>query len=139
MPHDREELLGLIEDRLSIASRWLSARRDAADRHLEPVRARLDFTRRELRVDVARSIRHALARVHAKLEDLDRELDVPPAPATIRREELDAMRRHVRLTATLLPHVSNLDDPGWRSAREEYERSWEEIHLAMERGAAPSR
>ncbi len=139
MPHDREELLWLIEDRLSIASRWLAARRDAAERHLEPARARLEFTRRELRVDVARSIRHALAHVHAMLEDVDRELDAPPAPATMRREELDAMRRHVRLTAKLLPQVSNLDDPGWVPAREEYERSWDEIHRVMERGATPSR
>ena len=60
-------------------------------------------------------------------------------PATIRREELDAMRRHLRVTATLLPHLSNLDDPGWGPAHEEYERSWDEIHRAMERDAAPSR
>jgi hypothetical protein len=49
------------------------------------------------------------------------------------------MRRHLRLTTTLLPHVSNLDDPGWGPAREEYERSWDEVHRAMQGGAAPFR
>ncbi len=139
MLHDREELLRLLEDRLSTVSRWLAARRVAAERHVEELGAHLASARREIRKDAAQSAHDALARTRATLDDMDREIDAPPGPATIRREELDAMRRHLRLTATLLPHVSNLDDPGWRSAREEYERSWEEIHLAMERGAAPSR
>ncbi len=139
MPRDREELLWLIEDRLSTISRWLGARRVAGERHLETVRAHLESARRELREDTRTSVRDALARARATLDDMDRELDAPPGPATLRREELDAMKRHLRLTATLLPHVSNLDDPGWRAAHDEYERSWDEIHRAMTGGATPSR
>ncbi len=138
MFRDREELLWLIEDRLSIASRWLAARRAAGEREVEQLRADLDSVRREIRKDTAHSVHDALARARATLDDMERELDAPSIPA-IRSEELDAMRRHVRLTATLLPHVSNLDDPGWGPAHEEYERSWDEIHRAMEHGAAPSR
>jgi len=139
MPHDREELLWLIEDRLSIASRWLAGRRVAGEREVEQLRADLDSVGREIRKDAAHSAHDALARARATLDDMDRELDAPPVPATIGREEFDAMRRHLRLTATLLPHVSNLDDPGWGPAREEYERSWDEVHRAMRGGAAPSR
>ncbi len=139
MPRDREELRWILEDRLSTVSRWLAARRDADEREVEQLRADLDSMQRELREHTTRSVLDALARARATLDDMDRELDAPPVPATIRREELDAMRRHLRLTATLLPHVSNLDDPGWGPAREEYERSWDEVHRAMQGGAAPSR
>jgi hypothetical protein len=139
MPRDRQELLWLIEDRLSIASRWLAARRVAGERHLETVRAHLESVRHELRKDAAQSVHDALARARATLDDMDREIDAPPRPATIRREELEAMRRHLRVTATLLPHLSNLDDPAWGPAHEEYERSWDEVHRAMQGGAAPSR
>ena len=140
MPGNREELRWtMVEDRLSTVSRWLAARRDADEREVEQLRADLDSVWRELREHAAKSMRHGLARARATLDDMDRDLDAPPRPATIRREELDAMRRHLRVTATLLPHLSNLDDPGWGPAHEEYERSWDEIHRAMERDAAPSR
>src|SRR5512138_2469510 len=140
MPGSREELRWtIVEDRLATASRWLAARRDADEREIEQLRADLDSVWREFREHAAKSIRHGLARARARLDDMDRELDAPPVPATIRREELDAMRRHLRLTATLLPHLSNLDDPGWGPAHEEYERSWDEILRVMKRDATPSR
>ncbi len=140
MPRDREEIRWtIVEDRLSTASRWLAARRHAHEADLESARANLDRVRRELREDAAQSVRDALARARATLDDMDRELDAPRTHATIRREELDAMRRHLRVTATLLPHLSNLDDPGWGPAHEEYERSWDEILRVMERDAAPAR
>ncbi len=140
MPGNREELRWtILEDRLSTVSRWLVARRDAHERKVEQLRADLDSVWRELCEHAAKSMRHGLARARATLDDMAREIDAPQTPATIGREELDAMRRHVRVTATLLPHVSNLDDPAWRSAHEEYERSWDEIHRIVERGLSPSR
>ncbi len=139
MPRDRKELRWMLEDRLSTASRWLAARRDAGERELEELRAHLESVQRELRKDAAQSVRDALARARATLDDMDREIDAPPGPAAIRREELEAMRRHLRVTATLLPHLSNLDDPGWGPAHEEYERSWDEILRLMKRDARPSR
>ena len=140
MPGNREELRWtIVEDRLSTASRWLAARRVAGEGHLETLRAHLESVRHELRKDAAQSVRDALARAHATLEDMDREIDAPPRPARIRREELEAMRRHLRVTATLLPHLSNLDDPCWGPAHAEYERSWDEILRVMKRDATPSR
>ncbi len=139
MPGHREELRWtIVEDRLSTVSRWLAARRDADEREVEQLRADLDSVWRELREHAAKSMRHGLARARARLDAMDCDLDPIPRPATIRREELDAMKRHLRVTATLLPHLANLDDPGWGPAHEEYERSWDEIHRAMERDAARS-
>ncbi len=140
MPGHREELRWtVVEDRLSTASRWLAARRDAGEREVEELRAHLESVRRDLRTDAAQSVRDARARARATLDDMDRELEPPRTHATIRREELEAMRRHLRVTATLLPHLSNLDDPGWGPAHEEYERSWDEILRLMKRNATPSR
>ncbi len=66
---------------------------------------------------------------------MERDDEVPPPHGALRREEIQALRRHLRLTARLLPHISNLDDPGWGPAREEYERSWEEVGRAFEGGS----
>ena len=140
MPGHREEVRWtIVEDRLSTASRWLAARRDAGEREVEQLRADLDSVGREIRKDAAHSVHDALARARATLDDMDRELEAPRTHATIRRDELEAMRRHLRVTATLLPHLSNLDDPGWGPAHEEYERSWDEILRVMKRDATPSR
>ena len=140
MPGNREELRWtIVEDRLSTASRWLAARRDAGEREVEQLRADLDSVGREIRKDAAHSVQDTLARARATLDDMDRELEAPRTHATIRRDELEAMRRHLRVTATLLPHLYNLDDPGWGPAQEEYERSWDEIRRVMKRDATPSR
>ena len=139
MARHREELLWTLEDRLSTLSKWLAARRQAGERDVEQLRAHLDSLRGELRERAARSGHHAVARARATLDDMDRELEAPPGPATIGREELDATRRHVRLTAALLPHVYDVDDRAWRSAHEEYERSWDEIVRLVERRRSPSR
>jgi hypothetical protein len=137
MPRDRQQLLWLLEDRLSTVSRWLAARRVAGERHLEQLRAHLESVRRELRWDTAQSVRDALARARVTVEAMERGSEAPPPHTAIRREELEALRRHIELTATLLPHVSNLDDPGWRPAYEQYERSWDELHRVLEGRAAP--
>ncbi len=139
MARDHEELLWNLEDRLSTVSRWLAARRIAGARRAEQLRAHLESARRELRRNGAHSVHAALARARATLDDMDRELAAPPADATIHREELDAMRHHLRVTGTLLPHVYNLDDPGWLPAHEEYERSWDEVVEVIQRGATPPR
>jgi hypothetical protein len=140
MPGNREELRWtIVEDRLSTASRWLAARRDSDEREVEQLRADLDSVWRELREHAAQSIRHGLARARARLDGMDRDIDPLPRPAPVRREELEAMRHHLRVTATLLPHLANLDDPGWGPAHEEYERSWDEILRVMKRDATPSR
>lgn len=139
MPRDREELLRRIEDRLSTVSKWLAARRAADERRLEGLRALVEWVRRELESEIARSAHDALARVRAATDGMDGGDGMPPPPAALRREELESLRRHLQLTATLLPRLSNLDDPGWGPAHEEYERSWEGVRHAYEegRGARP--
>ena len=86
----------------------------------------------------ADDVRRAVARARATLEDMDRDYEAPPPHVALRRDELQALRRHLQLTANLLPHVSNLDGPGWPTAHEEYERSWDEMLRAFhsEGGAA---
>ncbi len=132
MPRDRQELLWLLEDRLSAVSRWLAARRVAGERSVEQLRAHLESVRRELRKESAQSAHDALARARATVEEMEREDQVPQLHGPPRREEVQALRRHLELTATLLPHMSNLDDPGWAAAHDDYERSWEEVHRAFE-------
>ncbi len=132
MPRDRQEILRRLEGRLSTASRWLAARRLAGEQRIERLRADLESVRREIRKKTAQSTHDALARARATVDEMEREDQVPQNQGPLRREELDALRRHLRVTVTLLPHVSNLDDPGWRAAHEEYERSWEEVHRAFE-------
>jgi hypothetical protein len=70
---------------------------------------------------------------------MERDYDAPPPHGAIRREELRAMRRHLQVTATVLPHVSNLDDPWWGPAYEKYERSWDDLHRAFEGSAVRTR
>ncbi len=132
MPRDTQELLWLIEDRLSALSRWLAARRAGGEQRLERLRAQLEATQRETWQETKQSAHDALARARAALDDMEREDQVPQRRGPLRREELHALRRHLQVTATLLPHISNLDDPAWSAAHEEYERSWEEVHRALE-------
>ncbi len=132
MPRDRQELLRELEDRLSTVSRWLAARRAAGEQRIERLRAHLESVRREIRKNTEQSAHDALERARATVDEMAREDQVPRLHGPLRREELHALRRHLQVTATLLPHVSNLDDPGWGAAHEAYERSWEEVHRAFE-------
>ncbi len=132
MARDRQELLWALEERLSTVSRWLAAGRLAGEQRIERLRAHLESARREIRNKTEQSAHDALARARATVDEMAREDQVPVLHGPLRREELHALRRHLQVTATLLPHVSNLDDPGWRAAREEYDRSWDEVHRAFE-------
>lgn len=129
---DRQALLGRVEDRLSTLSRWLAARRVAGEQRLERLHAHLESVRREMRNEMKQSAQDGLARARATVDEMEREDEIPQLQGPLRREELHALRRHVQLTATLLPHMSSLDAPGWGAAHEEYERSWEEVHRAFE-------
>ena len=95
-----------------------------------------------LRTAATRAFQHALARARAAADEVERDMerDYGAAPPRLgfRREGLQALRRHMQLTFALAPHLSNLDDPGWRSAHEAYERSWDEVYRAFE-GAAGAR
>ena len=42
-------------------------------------------------------------------------------------EGIQALQRHIQLAVAVLPHLSNLDAPGWRLAHDEYERSWDAV------------
>ncbi len=135
MPRNRQEILRRLEDRLSAVSSWLAARRNAGELHLEQLHARVDSVRRDVSragQGSAQSVHDALARARATVEDMERDYEVLPPHVTFRREELQALRRHLELTATLLPHLSNLDDPRWLPAHEENERSWDELHWVFE-------
>ncbi len=135
MRRHRNEAARMVEDRLSRLSGWLAARRRVGEADVEQLHARVESLRRELsraREVAAEEAHEALARARAALEDMERDHEVPLSRASLRREELDVLKRHFRLTAALLPHLSNLDDPRWGRAREQYERSWEEVHRAFE-------
>ncbi|HEY6100699.1 MAG TPA: hypothetical protein VIW03_14775 [Anaeromyxobacter sp.] len=136
MYRDREELLRRMEDGLSAVSSWLSARRAAGGERVERLHARLESVRQEIRNEAVQSARDALARARVAIDEMDRDDDAPPPPRALRREELQSLRRHLELTARLLPRLSNLDDPSWRSAHAEYERSWGELTRAFEGGAS---
>jgi len=134
MSHDRQELTRGLEARQSLVSTWLAAKVGAGVRHFESAR-------RGLRTATARVLQDALARARAAADEVERDMErdfgaAPPRPG-IGREELQAVRRHIRLTSALVPHLSNLDDPAWRPAHEAYERSWDELLRALG-GAAPA-
>ena len=136
MARDRDELLRRIEETLSTISSWLAVRRSVGGRHLERLRARLESVRREIGKESAEAAHDALVRIRAGIEDLERDETAPRPPAALRREELQALKHHLQLTAALLPRLSNLDDPGWRLAHAEYERSWDRLTRAFDSGAA---
>ncbi len=132
MTRDRQEMLRRIEDRLTEVSAWLAAERVVCEQRLEQLRAAVESARRDLRTSAAESMHDALGRAGAAVGDMERDFQIPPPHATFPREEIQALSRHLRLTATLLPHLSNLDDPGGRRAHEDHERSWYELHRAFE-------
>ncbi len=138
MDHEREDFLRRLEDRLSRLSGWLAGRRRAGEQTPGPLHSRVQALRREIsraRRAAAQEAHDVVARAQATLEDMERDDEAPPPHGALRREEVQALKRHLRLTARLLPHISNLDDPGWGPAHEEYERSWDEIHRAFEEGS----
>ena len=140
MDHDRQETLRELEERLSRVSGWLAGRGEQATRWL---RTRLESVQRDVsraRRAGAQDLRDAVASARATLDDMDRDYGAPPAHVALHPEELRALRHHLQLTAGLLPHLSNLDDPGWDRAREEYDRSWVEVRRAFEEeGGAAAR
>jgi hypothetical protein len=139
---DRHEFLRFLERRVSCVQTWLAERRRVGEHDLDRFRACLAMLRQAIsqaRRGTAQEAQDALAQARAALEDMEREYEAPLGSIAPRREELRALRHHVWLTATLLPSLSNLDDPHWRRAHDMYERSWEEVHRAFEerRGVAP--
>ena len=135
MNQDRHELLRELEERLSRVSRWLADRRPIGDQGWERCRALLESVQRDIaraRQAGAQEVRDVVTSARASLDDMERDFEVPHVRGTFRREELQALRRHLKITAKLLPHLSNLDDPGWGPAHEEYERSWDELRCAFE-------
>jgi hypothetical protein len=139
MQRDRERFLRKIEGRLPHVSSWLAARERGGDQmgdvdlrlHLETLRREISRARQAL----ADAAHEHLARARAAVDDLARDYhdsDVARPRAVPRREELEALRRHVERTALLVHYLANLDDPYWGRARQEYERSWGELRRAFE-------
>jgi hypothetical protein len=135
MAHVREDFLRELEGRLAHLSTWLAGRRRAGEQVPDRLHARVQSVMGDIagvRHAAANDVHHVVARARATLEDIDRDYEAPPSHVALRREEFQALRWHLRLVARLLPHVSNLDDPGWAAAHEEYERSWGEVRHALD-------
>jgi hypothetical protein len=128
---EREGFLGRLEERLSrVSGRLAEGRHGAKD-----LRGRTEAIRGELerlRSAVGAIAREDLARVRATMDDLRSDYDVPPPHFALRREELEVFRRHLATVSRLMPVLSNLDDPRWEAAYEEYDRSWAEVQRASE-------
>jgi len=114
MDRDRHEILRALGEQLSRVSGWLASRRRPGDE------------------SAPEQLRDAIASAHAALDDMEHDYEAPPALIAFRREELGALRHHLRLTARLLSHLSNVDDPDWEPARAELDRSWDEMRRAFE-------
>jgi hypothetical protein len=133
---EHESFLRRIEEKLSRMSGWLAARQRGGEQAgTHHPHERIDAVRREIaeaRRAIAETTRADLARVHASLDDLKLDYDVPPPHTALSRAELEAFRRHLHTTARLVRDLSNIDDPSWDEANEEYERSWAEVERAFE-------
>jgi hypothetical protein len=131
-----ESFLRRLEERFSRVSGWLAARQRGSGQAGTPhPHAPIAALRREIaeaRQAIAETTRADLARVHASLDDLKRDYDVPPPRTALSRAELEAFRRHLHTTARLLRDMSTADNPNWDQAEEEYERSWEELERSFE-------
>jgi hypothetical protein len=141
--HARESFLGRLEEGLTRMSEWLAARRHGSDpAGAREQHARLEAARREVasaRRIVAEKAHADLARVRASFDDMKGDYDVPSPHVALSHEEREAFRRHLHTTARLLRERSNLDDPNWEPANEEYDRSWAELERTFEsEGAAAS-
>jgi hypothetical protein len=136
MERDREGFLRQLEQRLARVSSWLAARRHAGEQaHEQTLHARVELVRRDVsraRHAAGEAAHDAVASARAALDDMARDYEVPQARTSFRHEELEALKRHLQRTARLIPHLSNLDDPGWTAANAEYERSWDELERAFE-------
>lgn len=121
---------------MSRISSWLADRRRVGEQAPErDLHARVELLRRDIsraRHAAAEAAHDALSSARASLDDMARDYEVPPARTALRREELVALRHHLQRTGRLLPFLSNLDDPGWSAAHEEYERSWDEVERTFE-------
>jgi hypothetical protein len=132
---ERESFLRRMEERLARVSAWLAERRRGKKANAAGLHVRTETIRREIALlrRSAGAIAHQdLARVRASLDGLRADYDVPPPHYALRRAELDAFRRHLQTAARLASVLSNVDDPGWDAASEEYERSWAEVERAFE-------
>ena len=136
MSHDRHQRIRRLEDRLSLVSTCVAARRGAGEHHLQQLHLQLESARRGLRTTTAQFLQDGLARARAVADEVERDMerDYGAAPPRLgfRRDGLRALRRHMQLAFALAPHLSNLDDPGWRSAHDAYQRSWDEVYRAFE-------
>jgi hypothetical protein len=136
MERDRQGFLRQLEDRLSRVSSWLHTGRHASEQAAErDLHARVELLRREItrvRHAASDSAQGALASARASLDDMARDYDVQQPRTSFSRPELELLRRHLHRTGALLPHLSNLDDPRWTPAHEEYERSWDAVERAFE-------
>jgi hypothetical protein len=141
--HARESFLGRLEDGLTRMSGWLAARRRGSDpAGFREQHARLEAARREVasaRRAISERAHADLAHVRASFDDMKGDYDVPSPHVALSHEEREALRRHLHTTARLLRDRSNLDDPNWEPANEEYDRSWAELERAFEpEGSAAS-
>lgn len=140
--HARESFLGRLEEGLSRMSEWLAARRHRSDAAgAREQHARLEAARREVasaRRAVAEKAHADLARVRASFDDMKSDYDVPSPHVALSQQEREALRRHLNTTARLLRDRSNLDDPNWEPANEEYDRSWAEVERAFESAGEPA-
>ncbi|WP_242392961.1 hypothetical protein [Anaeromyxobacter oryzisoli] len=138
----REGFLRRLEDGLTRMSGWMTARRRGGE-HGAPVPA--DTRLEAIRRDVARLRRAAVrieqddvARIRRSLDDMTGDYEVPSPYVALSHGEREALRRHLRTTARLLRDRSDLDDPNWEPANEEYDRSWADLERAFEAAGEPA-
>jgi hypothetical protein len=133
---EHESFLRRLEERLSRVSGWLAARgRGLEQAGVHEWHGRVEALRGEIaqaRRTIAGTARADLARAVAALEDMKSDYDAPLPHTALRREELEAFRRHLHTTARLLRDMSVADSPTWTKADEEYERSWAEVERAFD-------
>lgn len=134
---DHESFLRRMEERLTRVSGWLAERRRGPPGGQGPKdpQARLEAIRGEIaraRRSVGKVVHDDLGHVRASLDGMKADYDLPLPQYALRRAELDALRRHVHTAARLARVLSNVDDPGWDAASEEYDRSWAEVERAFE-------
>jgi hypothetical protein len=132
---EHDSFLQRLEERSSRVAGWLSARRHGGGAGERDLHARAEALREEVaraRRALAHTVHEDVARVRASVEDMRRDYDAPPPHYALQRAELEALRRHLHLTALLVPELANADSPRWDEANEQYERSWLEVERAFE-------